>query len=561
MNLKMKRYVMFLALLMAVFIAGNAWAAADDCEVNANSEGIAYQATCDKAGNLSFAFDPDTVLTEGDEFYIDLPFGVTLCREIDLRVYNGAPNTHFVGFTANGLNGDAPFFFTDQSGYSNATSTNGGIYFDVKGTVGQQRVKVTVMADGATGTLTIGSHDNQDDMTLILFDQRINGAVAASQTVFNGNFLFIDSDSDSNYETGALLADNTLCINVSQHTQNTVDASLDSLSDKFTFDPTNPEIAHVMTAVSYTLATCKGTETCGDIPIQGQSSTCEFDFEAPTGYCTTFAGGRLVIQTAATAFENTNFSLTITSGTAGVYFGGAPVVGGFTAAQDNCSGAGAALGETWTAKLGDGTTAGAYDAGTCTPAATSKVVTMTSNNFNPGASNYNAIYLNLGKFVYDSSVLTNGTAANITITLTKAPCSTPLSEVVCVGTFVDACSTGTSTSTTLLFPYFPAMDGSTGWFDGIVIINQSTADGTATLTFYEADVSTGVLNETGTLAVSVPAQGMYIKSLADIVASITTTGTMGDDPLWIAGSCNFLADGFAIMYTSTVAQGYLPRAN
>ena len=569
-----KRYMLFFALLMSVFLTAgtNVWAAENDAEVNSNSEGISYHATCDKAGNISFAFDGDTVLTEGDVFYVDLPFGVTLCREIDIIVCDGiaggaadAP----VHFDDNGTHSvllqqgvtptaDAPFYYT---GGTVPTSFGGGIYFQIRGANGAQRTTVTVMSDdnAATGSLTIGSSTEEDTMVLVLFDQRINATLGGN---FTGDYMFIDDSdpADGVYETDATVADNTMCIDVENYDIITIDVSLDSAGDKFNFDPTNPEIAHVLSAVTYTLKNCKGTETCGNVPIESeQDSICSFDFEAATNYCDDFDGGRIVIETSALNLDDTDYNLSLTISGAGVYFGGNTVsVQGYDYTEDPCVAGGVAINPAFGAYLADGSTSvSSFDSGTCDVDDDDKAVILRSANFNP--KDYKYLYINLPAFVYSQADVTNNETVSVTVVLTKEPCSISFNETICVATMVDNCGTALTT-TTLVYPYFPEMASPT-WTDGFVIINQSSSDGEAVITFNEIDPSDGSLKETGTLTVTVPANGMYVKTLASIIGDISSGGTMGGDKLWIRVVCEFNADGFGIMYTSTLAQGYLPRVH
>jgi len=111
----------------------------------------------------------------------------------------------------------------------------------------------------------------------------------------------------------------------------------------------------------------------------------------------------------------------------------------------------------------------------------------------------------------------------------------------------------TTYSDKLLFPYFTSL-GDDAYWNGIVIDNLSSADGTATLTAYEKDGSVG----TFTTPV-IPAHSMFV----DLLENIAWSGDgLGNAPCYIIVTTDFDADGFAMMADETThdSMGYLPRS-
>jgi hypothetical protein len=152
----------------------------------------------------------------------------------------------------------------------------------------------------------------------------------------------LSTDTPSAYDDAVELEDNTLCINVSNYSNDTVNASFDSKDDKFTWIPSNPQIAHVVTSNTLSFEACSKAAS-GNIVLpgsasQGSSSTCvEIENEAglndsyagtASGFCTsTHRNNKAIIRTSDnSAFDNADYSLTLTilvdgaTGDNGVYF-------------------------------------------------------------------------------------------------------------------------------------------------------------------------------------------------------------------------------------------------
>ena len=108
-------------------------------------------------------------------------------------------------------------------------------------------------------------------------------------------------------------------------------ANFDSRNDKFTFEPSNPQIAHIFGSVGYALTVCKAGILPGRISIgtEGEQSidSCKpFDWDAAGeagGYCNSRADTPLLlieIMPSNFSFANIDYQIEMTLLTDGVYF-------------------------------------------------------------------------------------------------------------------------------------------------------------------------------------------------------------------------------------------------
>jgi hypothetical protein len=266
---------LLLALIAVFALTGMAFAE-NRVEVKVTSEPIQYHSTCDKAGGFTLEFDSDTTLAAGDQITIDVDFGVTLCRLIDLEISPNGSGTRWV--TANIPATSSPVIDAGAG----ATSTGAGVYFRLFGLPGSQRITLSVLGEVGVDSLVVGPGVD-DTLTIGFLGQKTNAD-------FTQDGIWIEGAVDDTYDVAATVADNTLCINVSQYDFNTVNANMDSAGDKFTFIPSNPQVAHVVGAVSYTLIDCEKVAT-GNIELgstagQGGNDSCvDFDWDTGEGYC------------------------------------------------------------------------------------------------------------------------------------------------------------------------------------------------------------------------------------------------------------------------------------
>lgn len=113
------------------------------------------------------------------------------------------------------------------------------------------------------------------------------------------------------------------------------------------------------------------------------------------------------------------------------------------------------------------------------------------------------------------------------------------------------CPVGT---TSWLFPYFTSLGDADAYWNGIVIDNLSSQEGTVTLTAYEKDGSVGTFTTD-----VIPAHSMFV----DLLENIAWSGDgLGNAPCYIIAKSTFVSDGFAMMADKTThdSMGYLPRS-
>ncbi len=571
------------AMLTTLFLAGNVLSA-DRVEVKVTSEPIGSGSSCDKAGGFSLEFDSTTTLLDGDQITIDVDYTnatnyVSLCRDIDIVIAPGADanlTSQEDGGGAAGIgfmDANIPAVGVDSPVVMSANlsaETQEGVIFHVYGNEGSQRITFDVVgidtAAGApaanTASITVAGGVN-DTLTVRFLDQDV---------VFAQNGIYVDDTdpADNVYETAATLEDNTLCINVEEWSESTVKGNMDSFADKFTFIPSNPQIAHIVSAAAYVKYECD-KNNCGYLGIgatsQAGSNCAAFDNEAPDAInsnydpCTTLddhANNQLIIQKTNGVFELVNYIVDVkilvngVEGDNGVYFTDDAIgTEGAATAAEACAfdnGDGAAIGAA-IHYLADGTTATPVAADTdCTIAGSARSVQLTTAGHGLNLqANDDFIYINLPQFHYDLSEVEDGDVVSVEVTLTKAPCGEVTTVTHCIGTFVDNCPTSAGTDA-LTYPYFTkAATGGDAWWDGLAITNEGSTAGTATITMYEND------GDTATATVNVGAHSIYVKTLGAMISDGTfvaasgNAGTLGDSTCHLVVTTTFPASGFAMI--------------
>lgn len=572
--------------MISGMMLGSAFAA-NRVEVKVTSEPIQSRSVCDKVGGFSLEFDNGTELRDGDRITIDTDYVTatnltSLCRSVDMMI---APDGTG-GLTPADTDNAWDVANTEIPAAGIASPVNyvaaapvaalGGVNFHVYGSQGGQRIAVDVIGEqtGATLTVPIASVDNK--LTVKFLDQRTN-----TQFVNDGIWVKPNSAADQ-YSEEAELADNTLCLNVSSWDGSVVKASLDSATDKFTFIPSDPQIAHIVAPEAYTVETCKNPN-CGNIPIgtlavtqQSSSNSCDsFTDEPADGYCKQgtdlHANNDLIIQKSSGSFAIDAYQVTMeilvngVAGDQGVYFAGNP---SSTAGTDKT----ALCGETSSSGFTDTTHYNASGAEVSTgsqtncgvDAANRSVKLVSSGNLGMTGSQ-NLVKLTLPEMIYDavgSQAVTDGDSVTVRVTLDRAPCGNILTTDHCVGNLVASCPTTPATySKTITYPYFT--EGNTdGFWDGIALTNTTTSAGTVTLTMYEAD------GDIATATVPVAARSLYVNTIETMIANGDFTlatvveGTLGNARSYIVATSNTLSlDGFAMMGNNGtgVSMGYLPR--
>ncbi|WP_321531246.1 hypothetical protein [uncultured Desulfuromonas sp.] len=555
----MKFRMIGLLALMATLAAGTAFAA-NRVEVKVTSEPIAQYATCEKAGGYTMEWDSGSTILGGDQLTIDLPLNVTLCNDIDIMLPwtdaaggvpgvdagddNGVPRNTLAAYAAG----------TAGAAFSGAPvdEAEDAVYFYISGDAGTQRVTINVVAVGGVTGITVGG--NADDVfTLEFFDQNTDG-------------IFVDDDdADAVYNNAGVIADNTRCINVSAYSNETVKDSLDSAADKYTFIPSDPQVAHIVAATGYSLYECDknsvGRIIMGEAEYQGSESCVSFDFEDGDGYCAnTHSANNALIIKATADMPITDYNVELEILTDGVYWSDETVdMASYEDAANACAGTNSVgddlgLTPTYTDAAGETESAAAPRAnGTedCDVADGSKAVTLYLTGTSPVGADARYLEIDMPAFNYDLDEITAGDEVEVRVKLSKAPCGEIIEDTFVVGTF-GCIEAGVSYDVT--FPYFTQITGDAFW-DGMAIVNLSGTAGTAELTIYEAD------GDVFTASYDVEAHGMVVFNTSDLLSTATGSGTLGDARFYVEVEADFNVDGFAMMANSATGEsmGYLPR--
>jgi len=528
--------VVAIGVALVVGLVGLA-VAANRVEVKVTSEPIGYHSPCDKGGSFSFEFDPGTVVQEGDQITIDLPYGVTLCKDVDLYVLQGSGNWYWE-------NGEIPDDSQDESPLTYKSSppvVDGGIYFHVYGSAGSQRLTIDVIGENPGDSISVNGTDPDARLVLYILDQRTNDdfTVDGLYTDFNGTAA-----------TPATEADNTYCINVSEWEETTVDVSLDSAGDKYTFIPSNPEIAHVMEATTYSQYECKGQPTCKCSKIKQPAAQ-----EEPHG-CIVDPGIYKIIK-AGDTFDDAKYKVVLELHGPVYWATNRVTVEAFYPGEDPCSKNGTDVVEEAHAYTADGREVKQFGGDDCEVEDEEKAKVLEIDLFN--LNDYRYIKILMPSVAYDLHEIGSGGQIDVTVSLNKKPCGGAVfEETLCLLVLAESCEVPEVPECRLFFPYTTEMaEGADKFIDGMALVNRGSEEMVCTLTFYEAD------GDSGTLEVTVPAKGMWVKLLSDIVDDISSNGTMGDDRAFIEVTCTGVSrcecDGFLFLGTGYQAQGYLPR--
>lgn len=177
--------LLFLLMLSSVVLANNLHAA-NQVTVTATPEGVYRCHENVEGGQIELFFDANTILADGDQIALDLDF---------IDTYN---------FTM--LSEDFYSVMDFQNIDDNATSVGGGVYAEVHGNAGSQRITIDIVGNTYDASLRVGS--------------------APGSKVSLGPLPKIP-------------------INLTYWPERTVRVYLDSKADKFTFIPYNPEVAYV----------------------------------------------------------------------------------------------------------------------------------------------------------------------------------------------------------------------------------------------------------------------------------------------------------------------------
>lgn len=160
--------------------------------------------------------------------------------------------------------------------------------------------------------------------------------------------------------------------------------------------------------------------------------------------------------------------------------------------------------------------------------------------------------------IYDTTDFSlENVEAKVTATLNKVPCGVIRSFDVTLGTFVKVCGATTSSTLSLIYPFFPsinATDSDANWWAGIIVTNGSAVDGTATLVFSDKDGAQAKMTTP-----VIKAGGQYILGITPSILSGLTAvkGTFdGNKKYSVQAYATFTnATGFAIVGAPPAVSG------
>jgi len=593
-----RKSLVLLTVFAFVFGMAGVALAANRVEVKVTSEPIPLDSECSKAGGFSIEFDEGTTLTVGDQITVDTDFGTTICRSFDIMIAPVgdiqllADGTYDVGnpgtLWAQGntqLTGQAAF---TQTSVNTISAVSTGVVFRLRGTAGTQRISLDVLGPAGNFIEVTDADPGQPDVVTLNFlgetTNPIGGPNPEGPAQWNFDSLWEVGTTARLYNDDADWDDNTLCIDISSDlfTKTVVNASMDSRADKFTFIPSNPQIAHVAQPLRVELFACKVAADPDNIIIPDEQGSCRFDYESGTGYCASLTPGRNPDLGRRVVFNNLggfydtadaySVRLDILSPGDGVYWSGEAVGIDAQATADCATANDTTLGVRRAYnRSGSPLTTFTGDSGTCTVADAQRATTIETTNTDDVAyvlpNDTRAIGINLPALVFDRDLIEASDTVTVRVTLQTFPCGTIHSEEITLGVFGCDETPAGGGNNTMVYPYFTQLDSAIGgWWNGIVVTNLSSTDGTATFNLYESD------GDQATLQQAVGGNTTFVTLLEPTLDAMTMVespdGTLGNSPCYIVVCTDFRADGFAMIANNSdsdvngsESMGYLPRVD
>lgn len=594
----MKKLIAVIAALFMVVGIASVSMAAQQVEVKTNSEGVTgAEDACEKAGNITFIFDAGTVIQDGDWWTADLPLGVTLCSTFDFVVTgNGAPAPGGGGFNGviaapgDGLTLQNEIWAVNDlgalGGAQNVTVAGTPMYFRVRGNAGSNRLRIDVYdSDNLTTITAAANYDGTSTFTvgsdvsfqLKLFDG-FDGNAAAGRFAWNDAADTGTGLKDGVYGNNATITadwlqasndtDNSYCIQVDTAVYGgaTVNVSINSGgvsgNNFLTFNPSNPQVAHLISATSISLEACKG-ELWDYVPFEGgQSADCFFTYSTGQNYCQTdgWTGNLFILQNNTGTFFNSgdDYRMRLIVSGDGAYWGNTGgTINAYEPDQDPCDGgvANPALTPGWTETTEGGASFTGYRSAACGEFESGEEVTILTSNEFTGIQDTNRLVPAIPTIVYDADQFVAGDEVTVTVELWRLPCGLIFSDTRKVAEFVDTCAAAIP-NTTLYYPYTVALDGSQGWWFGMTIGNPTGMAGTAQILFFEIDGDAGTYTTPEIAAAGLVVYG-GADLLANLVADAANAGTLGDAAGHIVVITNFgSAGGFAMTGNMEDSTGY-----
>lgn len=574
----MRKKLSLMAALIAFFAMTAVTFAANTAQINVTSEPITWKAECDKAGAISFSFDHNTTFVSGDIITADLPLNVSLCKDIDFIAgiaRGGAdplPYDNTFVIPAIGTDDAGPI-----TGDGTFASTGGGVVFWVRGEIGSQRVTITVLSDFDRNGVDEVDLVNLPSITFVATDPNdVNAKLVFNildQKVYTSlSGLFTDRNRtagpNGTYFIRTVASENTLCINVSHADFNNeyVKMSFDSKGDKYTWIPSDPQVAHVVPQKTVDLAACVKPE-CGYIPTpsaatQGSSLVCyPINNEAGNGigvgaenyagyadgYCpSTHRNNRMILQNVSgEPFDAGMYQIQLEilvdgkTGDQGAYFAGPIGYASTSTLTAACEATSAAVGTIYYNAADDSNVYQLDAAGTVlsglSPASDmdcsigvlnriTKVKTVETSFFN--GTDQDFLFVDIPNIVWDASLFTEGENLTVRVKLLKAPCGIIATEELCIGT--RGCPTATDPNLcreyTRVYPFFGK---EADYINVLGITNTTSASKTFAVTVYEKDgdmfsgsIEVGANQVLGTILADLPS--------ATLLAGSTGSGVLGD---------------------------------
>lgn len=517
----MKKLV--LCLLLMFCVTASAYAAKNDVHPFTEIPPI-VKGVCSQAGSLTLTFENATVFNATTAEVIGrLSPGVTLCQPIDMyvRIADGTDtvgNPRTVGVV--------------QQEFIAAGVAGRDVVFRVTGNVGSDEVIIVPL----NGTLEA----NSTGMKFVLFNSEnstgeLLDASLVNYDVANGRFL---NATDGSVLAGPALTNNpaiqvapvknSLCVlTPPDYSSHEVRIYLESAPKTYTFSPADSVIAIV------------GSKTISEVPAkkplmalvpaaghQGTASGCDKSYEDGSGMCEGYDSGlfgHYAVETGSNFLPGVyemEMELLVNGagGDKGAYFADLPhgpqlgktkafLTGAFTETV--------ALTEV-KKFLGTGAATMAAPTPGCTRADDQKITRITA------AIRLEPAHVK-GMKIWRFSVptisvpgLTAGDVVSLKVTLRFGRCQVVYGGSRNLFTMVDACSS-TATPGVLFFPYFAGT--ADHYWNGFALVNSGADKVDATLTIVEQDGKKGSLN------VTVPAEGMFVRLVEDLPAEPGFTGT------------------------------------
>lgn len=472
-----------------------------------------------------------------------------------------------------------PLSIADETGVlatAGITAAGNGVVLHVKAVSGTRTLTIKVLGvdtpvyadvlNNTTGGAGVdGIDDGYSDATTfggvndsILVDNDAAFVIALGDGEKYNTEIVLNTDPTSGTATtkvwGDLAADSITSGNT-PHSQTSFCANASAMAGSLmfvSFDSSNSlnmtfsgdsQIAHAASATSITLQNCDKAALSIEIADQ---NLCQFNYDTGNGYCGTFAGSRLYLESAST-FGNSDdkYDVSIVSETTGVYFGGTASIVGFLTTEDACTDAGTTVTATTKAATRTNTSTVEAPDASCTITSTKQINKVsTSGGAIQNINNFDALWVKLPTMYYDTGVIGDGTEVDITINLDKYPCGNIFNDDTTLGTFVTLCPTTSATGTDLLFPFMPAINGA-GWWGGFTIVNGGSGSGSCDLTMTTENGMTAT-GTTGNIAAGAHWNAYALSDL--LAASTTSSADFGDENFAIAADCDFArAGGFAFI--------------